>query len=328
MFSIHNQTIAVSLCVLTMLGWGSWANTLKFSSQRKWPFELFYWDYALGMVATCFAVALSLGSHGSTGMDALSSLTHASRSALWAAFLAGQLFNLSNILIVIATDLAGIAIAFPVAVGLAVVIGTSVTYLQSPSGHVLPLFSGLALLVVAMILSGVASHLQTGAKRQRSMKGVLFAVLSGCIMGFFYPRLAASMGSGSEMTRGYLTPYAAALVFVLSLLVSNMILNTILLRVRGQSYARYFLGPARVHLFGLAGGAIWMVALIANLIASSIASPAISYALGQGATLVAAIWGVVLWKEFTGSSTAVTLLLGFMFLSYTCGLVLIGKAAF
>ena len=167
MFSIHNQAIAVSLCVLTMMGWGSWANTLKMSGKRKWPFELYYWDYALGMVATCFAIALSLGSHGSTGTDAFSSLAQAGQSALWAAFLAGQLFNLSNILIVIATDLAGIAIAFPVAVGLAVLIGTSVTYLQSPSGQVLPLFSGLALLVVAMIFSGIASHLQTGAKRQR-----------------------------------------------------------------------------------------------------------------------------------------------------------------
>lgn len=311
-----------------MLGWGSWANTLKLSTRRRWPFELYYWDYAIGMTLSCFVIAATLGSHGGTDPGAFSSIKEASTTSILAALLSGLLFNLSNVLIVVATDLAGIAIAFPVAVGLAVVIGTSVTYLQAPTGHGLPLFSGLALLVFAMVLSGVASSLQGGSIRTRSLRGVFFAILSGCIMGFFYPRLAASIGQERSYANGGLTPYAAAVIFVLSLLLSNLVINTVLIRVRGQSYAKYFSGAAIDHLAGLAGGAIWMVALISNLLASSVAGPAVSYALGQGATLVAALWGVFLWKEFKDSPGRVVVLLCLMFLSYSFGLVLIGTAAF
>jgi glucose uptake protein len=328
MFSIHNHVLAVCFCVVTMLGWGSWANTLKLSTRRGWPFELYYWDYALGMMLSCLAIAATLGNYGSSGTGAFASIAAASTTSIVAALLSGLLFNLSNVLIVVATDLAGIAIAFPVAVGLAVVIGTSVTYLQDPSGRALPLFCGLGLVVLAMVLSGIASSLQGGLARTRSLRGIFFAVLSGCIMGFFFPRLAASIGQGGSSSHGSLTPYAAAVIFTLSLLVSNLVINTVLIRVRGESYTRYFSGSPGVHLAGVAGGAVWMVALISNLLASSVAGPAVSYALGQGATLVAALWGVFLGKEFKGSPARVIALLGLMFVSYSCGLALIGTAAF
>jgi glucose uptake protein len=280
------------------------------------------------MAAGCAAIAFSFGSHGKTGTGVIASIAAASMTSISAALLSGLLFNLSNVLIVVATDLAGITIAFPVAVGLAVVIGTSVTYLQNPAGRALPLFCGLGLLVGAMLLSTLASNLRTGSARLRSLRGLIFATLSGCIMGFFYPRLAASMTSGSEPAMGRLTPYAAAVVFTFSLLISNIVINSVLIRVRGESYAHFFSGAFQLHLAGVAGGAIWMLALIANLVAASVAGPAVSYALGQGATLVAAIWGVLVWKEFNGSSPKVVATLGLMFLSYTCGLILIGAAAF
>jgi len=328
MLSIHNHILAVLLCVVTMIGWGSWANTLKQSARRGWPFELYYWDYALGMVVSCLAIAFTFGSHGTTGIGVVASIAAASKTSIIAALVSGLLYNLSSVLIVIATDLAGITIAFPVAVGLAVVIGTSVTYAQNPSGRALQLFCGLGLLVGAMLLSTLASNMQTGSARLRSLRGLFFAILSGCIMGFFYPRLAASMAPGTESVLGLLTPYAAAAVFTAGFLISNVIINSLLIWVRGESYARFFSGDFRIHLAGVAGGGIWMLALIANLVAASVAGPAVSYALGQGATLVAAIWGVVFWKEFSGSAPKVYITLGLMFLSYTCGLVLIGAAAF
>ena len=326
MFTIHDHTTAVFLCVITMLGWGSWANTLKISSARGWPFELFYWDYAIGMGIASSLIALTFGSHGA-GTGAIDSLRSASQQALLAALFSGVLFNASNVLIVIAADLAGIAVAFPIAVGLAVVIGTAVTYWQSPAGNALLLFSGLGVLLGAMLLAALASNQQKGAVRARSLRGLLFAVLSGSIMGFFYPRLAASMNGPGQGIAGRMTPYAAAVVFTAGLLLSNLVINTILMKARGARYSTYFSGTATVHLAGVLGGCIWMVALMANVVAASVAGAAVSYALGQGATLVAALWGVFIWREFRGCSRATKFTLGAMFASYICGLAMIGSAA-
>ena len=326
MFSIHYQTAAVCLCVLTMLGWGSWANTLKLATRRGWPFELFYWDYILDMVLGCLSIALSFGSHGPQSLGALASLRAASPAALGSALLSGVLFNASNVLIVVATDLAGIAIAFPVAVGLAVVIGTAVTYWQSPTGHALTLFVELGMLLLAMVLAGWAAAQRDGREgAQGSSRGVVFAVLSGSIMGFFYPRLAAAIGDNTHP--GRVTPYAGALIFCGGLLFSNVVINSALIWARGETYRRYVSSALHLHLFGIAGGVIWMVALCANLVAASVAGPAVSYALGQGATLLAAIWGVFIWREFRGCSRPVRITLACMFLSYTSGLVFIGSAA-
>jgi len=311
-----------------MIGWGSWANTLKLADDRGWPFELYYWDYVIGMCCCCVAVALSLGSHGDGGTATVPSLLNGSRGAIVAAIASGGLFNLSNVLIVIATDLAGITIAFPIAVGLAVVIGTAVSYWQSPAGKPLPLFFGLGFLLIAMLLSAVASTLRSRSFRIKSLRGVYFALASGCIMGFFYPRLASSIAAGTGTGHGQVSPYAAAVLFSVGLLTSNTIINSVLMVARGQTYSRYFNGPLRLHLAGFAGGCIWMIALISNLIASSVAGPAVSYALGQGATLVAALWGVIVWKEFQGASRSVVISLALMFTSYSLGLLLIGAAAF
>jgi glucose uptake protein len=311
-----------------MLGWGSWANTLKYSSARGWKFELYYWDYVIGMVVAAIGISLTFGSHGHTGVDALTSLDMANAAILLASVLSGLLFNASNILIVIATDMAGIAVAFPLAVGLAVVIGTSLTYAQAPSGHPIPLFFGLALLICAMILAAVASGQRSDSDRTRRFRGVLFAIASGCIMGFFYPRLASSISINPALRDGKLTPYAAIIGFAVGLLVSNLLINTLLIRARNATYAQYFRGRPALHLAGFAGGMIWMIALAANLVAASVAGAAVSYALGQGATLVAAIWGVFIWREFRGCPRKVTFALVAMFASYICGLVAIGSAAF
>ncbi len=328
MFVVNDISVAILFCVVTMLGWGSWANTQKLAGKDNWPFPLYYWDYALGVMLAGLIFMVTLGSFGSAGMGALENLDQAGSGPLARAFLSGAIFNISNILLVVAIDAAGMSVAFPVGVGLALVIGTVASYVQAPKGNPTLLFAGVSLVVLAMLMSAVA-HSRLPRKQGRGWtRGILYAVIAGCLMGFFYPQLAQTLSPAfntAPIVPGYLTPYTALVLFGAGLLASNLVVNTIFLKANGLSYAAYFRGSAKLHSLGILGGAIWMIALTFNIIASGVAGPAISYALGQGATLVAAIWGVLIWHEFRGApKTALPLLL--MFAGYAAGLVLIGMS--
>jgi len=313
-----------------MLGWGSWANTQKLAGKDKWPFELFYWDYAIGVFGFSLLFAFVLGSAGSAGQPFLDNLRGASSPAMWTAISSGVLFNISNILLVVAIDAAGMAVAFPVGVGLALVVGTVKSYILSPQGNAALLMTGVALIVFAMIMSALA-HRRLGAIQQtKTLKGLVFSVIAGCLMGFFYPQLVAAMSpdfTARPIVPGLLTPYAALVLFAIGLLASNVVVNTIFMRAGRYTYADYFRGSARLHSLGFLGGCIWMLALSMNVLASGVAGPAISYALGQGATLVAAIWGVLIWREFAGAARATWVLVGLMFAGYVIGLIAIGVAS-
>lgn len=330
MFIVDNVALAILFCVITMAGWGSWANTLKLAGKDAWPFELYYWDYALGVCATGLVFALTLGSIGTSGMSSLANLVSADASAIWRAVLSGVLFNISNILLVVAIDSAGMSVAFPVGVGLALVIGTIKSYTQDPKGNPALLFGGVLLVLAAMVFSALAYRRLPRAAGKGSGKGVLYAAIAGCSMGFFYPQLLRSISpefNRGAIAPGMLTPYTALLFFGIGLLLSNFVVNTVFMRLSGRTYAAYFRGSARLHSLGFLGGVIWMVALGLNVIASGAAGPAVSYALGQGATLIAAIWGVVVWKEFRDAPQSVRPLLASMFAGYAAGLILIGLAA-
>ena len=329
MFVVESLGLAIFLCIITMMGWGSWANTQKLAGKEDWPFELYYWDYAIGVFLTGILFALTLGSFGEAGMGAMANLGQASGGSIADAVLSGALFNLSNILLVVAIDAAGMSLAFPVGVGLALVIGTVRSYLQAPKGDPTLIFAGVALIVVAMIMSALAYSKLPSVAGRRLGRGLLFAVVAGCLMGSFYPMLIQSVspGFGSDAIQpGYLTPYTALLYFGVGLLLSNFVVNTVFMKAGGKTYGGYFRGSPKLHSLGVFGGLIWMVALGLNVIASGVAGPAISYALGQGATLVAAIWGVFIWREFKGAPKSATPFIVLMFLGYTCGLTLIGVA--
>jgi glucose uptake protein len=283
-----------------MLGWGSWANTQKLAGKEKWPFELFYWDYAIGVFLFSLLFAVTLGG-GFTIVAA----------ATIPALISGAILNFSNLLLVVAIDAAGMSVAFPVGVGLALVIGTIESYLEEPKGNPSYLFAGVALIVFAMIMSGAARQ-TVGKNRTR---GLVFSIIAGCIMGFFYPQLMRAIGPAK------LTPYVALVFFGAGVLASNFIFNTVFMKTGGVTYADYFKGSTRLHLIGILGGCVWMLALCLNVIASNVAGPAISYALGQGATLIAAIWGVFIWRE--KGNVLYTIL---MFIGYASGLILIGAA--
>lgn len=331
MFVVSNLPLAICFCVVTMLGWGSWANTQKLTGKDHWPFQLFYWDYAVGVLLCALLFAVTLGSHGEAGLSALANLHTLRAGFAVAAVLSGVIFNLANILVVIAIDAAGMAIAFPIGVGLALVLGTLISYVQSPKGKAVLIFAGVALILVAIVLSAVAHSRMARAGARRSGHGVLAAAVGGAVMGLFYPQFMRSVSpefNSAPIRPGMLTPYLALVFFGLGVVVSNFVWNTVFMRVGRVTYAEYFRGSLRLHSIGVLGGAIWMTAFALNVIASSVAGPAVSYALGQGATFIAALWGLLIWREFRDAPRGTGKLVAFMLAGYAAGLVSIAAATF
>jgi len=328
-FVVHSLAVAICFCLVTMLGWGSWANTQKLAGKERWPFELFYWDYAIGVLLFGLIFAFVLGSTGSQGMSAVANLNSATAAFIFPALLSGAIFNLANILLVVGIDSAGMSVAFPVGVGLALVIGTVESYIEAPKGNPSMLFAGVALIVLAMIFSAIAHSRLPHSGARSPLRGVIFSAIAGCIMGLFYPQLMRSMSPNfneAPIVPGMLTPYTALIFFGAGVFVSNFVWNTIFMKAGGHAYADYFRGTPKLHFIGILGGMIWMLALSFNVIASSVAGPAISYALGQGATLVAALWGLLIWREFRAAPAGTQKYLALMLAGYAGGLFLIGAA--
>jgi glucose uptake protein len=331
MFIVQNYALAVVFCVVTMMCWGSWGNTQKLVSSDKWKYQLFYWDYGLGILLSSLVFAFTLGSFGEGGRGFLADISQAGWQYLGLAFLGGVLFNLSNILLVIAIDIAGLAVAFPVGVGLALVLGTLQTYLFRPEGNPALLFVGVGLILCAIVMNAVAFKKfvasKGGGSRGGSGLGLAISVIAGLLMGcgFFGLVTKGMVRDFQTPEAGLMTPYTALVVFAAGLFLSNFLWNPIvsLKPVRGDPVRPldYFSnGNVKLHAVGVLGGTIWNVGMAFSLIAMSAAGAALSYALGQGATLVSAVWGVFIWKEFKGAPPAVNKLLAAMFLLFILGL--------
>ena len=327
MFIVQDYSLAVFFCVITMICWGSWANTQKLSAST-WRFELFYWDYVLGIVVFSLLLALTLGSVGEVGRSFTTDLAQADREALTSAFMGGVIFNAANILLVAAIAIAGMSVAFPVGIGLALIIGVIVNYVRVPVGNVFLLFGGVAFILVAMILNSGAYRKMMSSSKSVSTKGLLLSIISGAMMGLFYKYVAASMFEDFTMPQpGKLSPYTAVFIFSIGILVSNFVFNSLLMRFPFEgtavSYADYFRGSFRNHMTGILGGSIWCLGMSFNIIASGKAGPAISYGLGQGATVVAALWGIYVWKEFSQAPKGTDTILKIMLGCFAIGLALI-----
>jgi glucose uptake protein len=328
MFVVHSYALAVVFCVLTMLCWGSWAVTRKLA-RPDWRFELFYWDYTLGVLLITLALGITLGNSGTEGRAFFSDLSQASTASLISALLGGAVFNLANILLVAAIEIAGMAVAFPVGIGLALIIGIIMNYVADPVGNVVLLSAGVFFVILAIILDALAyRRLAGGSTGANSAKGLALAVACGVFMGMFYRFVAAAMYTDTaHPTPGKMGSYAAVFVFAVGILLSSFVWNTLAMHKPfigpPVSFRDYFAGRLRTHLTGVLGGTIWGAGTSLNLIASERAGFAISYGLGQGATMVAAIWGVFIWKEFRTAPVGTSALLATMFASFLTGLVLI-----
>jgi len=326
MLTIESYPVAVAMCIVTMLCWGSWANTQKLAS-RQWRFQLFYWDYALGVFLLALALAFTLGSLGAGGRGFLADLAQADRRWLTSAFCGGVVFNLANILLVSAIDIAGMAVAFPVGIGLALVLGVVTTYAAKPEGNVPLLALGVGCVMLAVVLDALAYRRMAAAGSKAPAKGIVLSVVAGVLMGFFYSFVAQSMGridASDALEAGKLSPYSAIVLFSAGVLISNLLWNGIAMArpFSGEpvTYRDYFAGNARLHFIGVLGGVIWSIGMSFSIIASTAAGPALSYGLGQGATLVGALWGVFIWKEFKGAPRGTGWLIAAMFLLYVVGI--------
>lgn len=311
-----------------MLCWGSWANTQKLAS-KEWRFQLFYWDYAIGVLFITLLIAFTLGSFGSAGRAFTEDVFQANGSSIGLALLGGIVFNLANILIVAAIDVAGMAVAFPVGIGLALGVGVVTNYLAAPIGNPVLLFLGVAGVVIAIIMDAIAYRKLPHQAQNTPLKGIAISIVGGLLMGFFYRFVAASMSADFiNPSPGKLTPYTAVVIFSFGLFLSNFIWNGIMMAKpftgSAVSYVDYFKnGNIKLHSLGLLGGVIWGIGMTFSIIASGVAGFAISYGLGQGATMIAALWGVFVWKEFKDAPQGTNKLLGLMFVSFIIGLLLI-----
>ena len=325
MFIVNSYLLAVVFCFITMLCWGSWGNTQKLAA-KSWRYELFYWDYVIGMVLFALLIAFTMGSFGTEGRPFLQDIAQANGKAIGSIILGGVIFNASNILLSASTSIAGLAVAFPLGVGISLVLGTIINYIGAPAGNPVLLFIGVALIVVAIICNGVASGKVGGEKKAGANKGIILAAVAGTLMAFFYRFVAASMDleNFAAPAVGKVTPYTAIVIFSLGVLLSNFVFNTLVMKKpfvgEPVTYKQYFAGSCKTHFVGILGGAIWCLGTAFSYIASGKAGAAISYALGQGAPLIAAIWGVFIWKEFKGANKQVYALLGVMFVLFIAGL--------
>lgn len=328
MFIVENYSLAIMLCVITMFCWGSWANTTKLTT-KTWRFELFYWDYGFGILLATLLLAFTLGSNGSEGRSFLADIYQADAANMLSAFGGGVIFNLANILLVAAIAIAGMSVAFPVGIGIALVLGVIVNYISNPQGNPLLIFGGVALIAIAIVLNAKAyQKLQSNDTGKVSKKGLILSVVSGCLMGLFYKYVADSMvGNFNVPEAGKLTPYTALVIFAVGIVISSFLFNSIQMKRpfvdAPVSFSGYFKGNTKDHLIGILGGAIWSVGMSLSIIASGVAGPAISYGLGQGATVIAALWGIYVWKEFAKAPKGTKPLLNVMLLLYVAGLGMI-----
>jgi glucose uptake protein len=323
MFTPQSLSLALLMMITSAICWGSWANTYK--GVKNYRFELFYWDYAVGIFVISLILALSLGSSGHDASSFLNNVHAADTSNIVYAMIGGAWFNLANLLLVAAIDMAGLAVAFPISIGIALVVGVVLSYALQPKGNPVLLTLGVVCALIAVILDGKAYGSLSTAGRSVSRKSVITCIVSGVLMGLWAPFLTKAMTNGNP-----LGPYSVVVFLTLGALLSCFIWNVYFMRrpLVGEpvSFGGFFRGPASGHVLGLLGGFIWGTGTVFNMVAASLTGVAISYAIGQSAPMVAALWGILAWKEFDGSGPRAKIYLALMFVFYGLAILVIARA--
>jgi glucose uptake protein len=330
---VTNYSLAVVFTILAMICWGSWANTQKLV-QQNWRFELFYWDMVIGILLLSVVAAFTVGSLGDTGRPFLEDLAQADLRSIISAMLGGVVWNLGNLLLVAAIAVAGMSVGFPIGGGIAWVLGIIVNYVlilldQGKSGdNSYLLFSGVAVIMLAIYLSMLAYKKLASEQKKASTKGILLSVFAGLLIAFFYGLVVNSL-SNEFVTggTGMLTPFTAIFFFAVGVFISTFVFNPIFMRrpVEGLpvKMSEYWQGNVKTHLVGVLGGSIWMLGMVLSFMAAGSAGPAISYALSNAAPVVAILWGIFIWKEFVEAPKGTNRILAIMFIAYLVGLTLI-----
>ena len=323
MYLPESYAAQLAFMLISMICWGSWANTLKLAPE--WPFQLFYWDYVLGIVLASLGWGLALGGGAHIFLGALAA---ASTPHILLAIAGGVIFNAANLLLVAAIEVAGLAVAFPLAIGLALVIGVLLNFMLSPAGNPWLLFTGMGLVVLALVVDGVAYRKREIHRQQVSSAGIGLSLVAGVLMGLFYPFVERSLQGQHALGPYSVVPYFALGVVVCTIPANYWLMRRPLSKQRRVDFSQYFAGRPLWHLWGLIGGGIWCTGAVLNFASSrgEYVGPAVAYALGQGATMVSAAWGVFLWHEFKEAPPASRRLIPLMFLLFVAGLGAIALA--
>ncbi|MCD4711034.1 MAG: GRP family sugar transporter [Bacteroidales bacterium] len=331
---IESYPVAVAFFVLSMICWGSWANMQKVA-EKKWRFELFYWDLSIGLLLFATLAAFTLGSIGDDGRPFLEDLKSADPTSIGYAMLGGVVWNLGNILLVAAIAVAGMSVGFPIGGGIAWILGIVFNYIlvnldpdKSFEGNPNILWIGVAVIIAAIFLSMLSYKRLAAEKKKPTFKGIILSVLAGLLIAFFYGLVVKSLDNTYVAGgTGTLTPFTGVFFFSVGVFVSTFIFNPFFMKypVQGEpvKMKEYWKGNIRTHLSGVTGGFIWMLGMVVSFMAAGAANPAISYALSNAAPVVAILWGVLIWKEFKGAPRGTNTLLLTMFILYIIGLVLI-----
>ena len=323
MFTPASLSIALLMMITSAICWGSWANTYK--GVKNYRFELFYWDYAVGIFLVSLILALTMGSTGHDAHSFLNNVHSADTNNIVSTMIGGAIFNLANLLLVAAIDMAGLAIAFPVSIGIALVVGVISSYILQPKGNAALLAAGVICALIAVVLDGKAYGSLAIAGRSVSKKSIITCIVSGVLMGLWAPFVAHAMTNGNT-----LGPYSIAVFLTLGALLSCLIWNVYFMKhpLVGEpvNFSGFFSAPASGHALGLLGGFIWGTGMVFNLVAASFTGVAISYAIGQSAPMVAALWGVFAWKEFAGAGSKAKTFLFLMFVFYCLAILLVARS--
>ena len=323
MFTPANLSIALLMMITSAICWGSWANTYK--GVKNYRFELFYWDYAVGIFLISLIFAFTMGSSGHDASSFLNNVHAADTNNIVSTMIGGAIFNLANLLLVAAIDMAGLAIAFPVSIGIALVVGVISSYILQPKGNAALLAAGVICALIAVVLDGKAYGSLASAGRSVSKKSIVTCIVSGVLMGLWAPFVARAMTSGHA-----LGPYSIAVFLTLGAVLSCSLWNVYFMKhpLVGEpvNFSGFFSAPASGHVLGLLGGFIWGTGMVFNLVAANFTGVAISYAIGQSAPMVAALWGVLAWKEFAGAGSRAKTYLFLMFVFYCLAIVLVARS--
>ena len=316
---------ALLLLLLSFVCLGSWVNTFKLAGTR-WRFELFYIDFAIGAVLFAAISAFTLGSLGAD-LGFSDRMLVAGRTAQGMVILGGFVFNLGNMLLVAAVSLLGISGAFPLSIGLALIV-SSLFEFRSTNGILLG--AGVVLMIIAAWLDGAACRFRhvEKSKARKTKKGLSLGSISGVALGLFYP--VAAKGMSGDFSVG---PYAGLLLFSVGILVSTVVFNFYFLNIAIEGaplgFSAYFRGNLQQHLLGFGGGALWAAGMLAASLASSGPQqinfdPSLNFILPLASVLLVMLWGTLGWKEFAAAPKNAKVALALTAAFFTGSVILVG----
>jgi glucose uptake protein len=332
------------LLILGMLAWGIWANTVK-AAGEKWRFELYCFDFALGVLLAAVVCALTWGNLGFDGFSLMDDLRLAGKRQELFAFVAGTIFNLGNMLLLGAVSLVGMTVAFPVAIGFALIVGVCWNFALNPVGNSLLSFMGAAAVLGGIVAATLAYRVytrdrlqavvETGKAKSKkpriSSKGIALGLAGGLLLGSFAP--VVQMANAGEDGLG---PYSAGFIFAVGVFFSTFVFNLFFMNLPVQGdpidVAEYLRAGPQRHAMGVLGGILWYFGAIASLIGSrseltAKIQPPIIYALSQSGAIIAALCGLLIWKEFADADTKVKTYLGLMLVLVAIGIGIVSTTS-